>query len=186
MIVGYERSVEEAIRRSVLRTQDNTVVSVQRFFNQVQNGNAFSVSKRFESVASDAYIQLFFENPSGSGKIVHIVMIEVVSLAQLWVDIYRGNTKSSSGTVLTPVNLNFASTKSSVVGVEYGGTYSFGTLVHNTVCPGGSHIRAVGGAAEVGENVVMPEDFNFIVVVRNKSANNTDFSIRILWWEESV
>jgi len=61
-----------------------------------------------------------------------------------------------------------------------------GTLVHNSVCPGGSRVQATGGAAEVGETVVIPESFNFLVKVTNKSASATDLSIRILWWEEPL
>jgi len=155
-----------------------------QFFRKIIEGKAFSISHRFEGVASDAHADLFFENPSGSGKDVHIIVVEVTSLAQAWIDIYRNSSIASSGTPLTPTNLNFESSNSSVVSAEYGGSYTLGSLVHNTVVPGGSHIRAIGGAVEVGESVVMPEGFNFLIRATNKSASSTDLSIRIIWWEE--
>jgi len=155
-----------------------------QFFRKIIEGKGFSISHRFEAVASDAPADLFFENPSGSKKDVYIIVVGVVSFAQLWVDIYRDNVVASSGTPLTPINLNFESSVSSVVSAEYGGTYTPGNLVHSTVAPGGSHIRAIGGAVEVGESVVMPEGFNFLIRVTNKSAGSTDLSIRVIWWEE--
>jgi hypothetical protein len=112
------------------------------------------------------------------------VVIDVISFAQAWIDIYRDNTVSVHGTSLTPVNLNFANERSSVAKAEYGGTYVTGTRVHSTVCPGGSRVQATGGVAEVGETVVIPEGFNLLVKVTNKSASATDLSIRVVWWEE--
>jgi len=87
---------------------------------------------------------------------------------------------------LTPVNLNFEKNIPSIVNAEYGGTYGLGTLTLDDLCPGGSKKQAVGGMAEVGETAVIPEGFNFLVRVTNKSASDTDLAIRILWWEESI
>lgn len=174
------------IRRTLLQFADGTLLVNSRFMKKIYEGYGFSVSHRFESVGSGSNIDVYFENPADSGREVFLIVIEVVSFAQAWVDIYRGNSITTSGTKITPVNLNFASNNSSVCNVEYGGTYSTGTRVHNTVCPGGSHIRAIGGAVEVGETVVIPEDFNFLIRVTNKSASTTDLSIRILWFEEPL
>jgi len=176
--------IKKALREVLLTFADKTLIVNPRFFYKIYEGKGFSISHRFEGIAADASVDVYFENPSGSEKIVYIIVIEVVSLARAWVDIYRGVTVSSPGTQITPVNLNFSSNNTSVVKVEYGGTYSGGELVHSTVCPGGSHIRAIGGATEVGESVVVPEDNNFLVKVTNKSASATDLSIRIIWWEE--
>ena len=40
-------------------------------------------------------------------------------------------------------------TNLSVINVEYNGAYTLGNLVHNTVIPGGSHIRAIGSVVEL-------------------------------------
>ena len=167
-----------------LQFRDRTIIVNPRFFYKICEGYGFSISHRFESVGSGSSVDLYFENPSGSGRNIFIVVVEVVTLAQLWVDIYRGNSVSSSGTSLTPVNLNMGSSITSVANVEYGGTYTLGTLTLNTVCPGGSRNRAVGGAIEIGETVEIPENFNFLVRATNKSASSTDLSIRIIWWED--
>jgi len=153
---------------------------------KIEEGYAFSASRRFEGVGSGVAVDVFFENPSGSGKKANIVIIEVVSMAQAHVDIYRGNGVASPGTAITPVNLNLGSTNTSVVNVRYGGTYMLGDLALSTVCPGGSRLRAVGGAVEVGETVLVPEDRNLLVRVTNASASDTDLSVRIIWWEEAA
>ena len=184
-IYPYVELVKRALAESLLRFVDKTLITNPRFFYKIYEGKGFSVSHRFESVAADAYVDLLFSNPSGSGRTAYLVVIEVVGLAQAYVDIYRGVTVTTSGTALTPVNLNLGSSEVSVVDVEYNGTYSLpAEPALNTVCPGGSHVRAVGGATEVGETAIIPENHNFLVRVTNKSASASDFSIRILWWEE--
>jgi len=174
----------EAFKKVFSRFSDNVLAVSPRFQKKIEEGKGFVVSRRFEGVASDAYVDIYFENPSGSGKKIHIEVVEVVSMAQAWVDIYRGNTVTASGTSIVPVNLNMESNNSSIANAEYGGSYSTGELISNTVCPGGSRIRAVGGAAEVGEMMIIPPGLNILVRVTNKSASATDLSVRILWWEE--
>jgi len=180
-----DEELSERISTALLQHTDGTVMINPRFFKKIVDGYAYSVSHRSEAVGSGSSVDIFFENPSGSGRRVFIIMIEVVSFAQAWIDIYRNNTVSASGTSITPVNLNFENGYASVVNVEYGGTYTTGTLVHSTVCPGGSAIRAVGGTAEVGESVVIPEGFNFLIRATNQSTSDADMSIRMLWWEET-
>jgi len=159
-------------------------ISKPFFRKKIEEGKAFSVSHRFEGVASGSSVSVLFENPSGSQKKAYIQLVEVVSLAQAHVDIYRDVTKTAAGTQLTPLNLNMESDIESAMRIEYGGTYENGVLALNTVCPGGSGVRAIGGATEVGENLIMPSGRNILIVVTNASASSTDLSIRIIWYEE--
>ena len=170
----------------ILQFIDGTQITNPRFFYKIKEGYGYAVGHRFPNVASGSSVDLYFENPADSGREVDIVVIGVTPLAQAWIDIYRGNTITVSGTVLTPLNLNLGKNIPSVVHAEYGGTYGLGDLALDGVCPGGSKKEAVGGARDVGETVVMPENTNFLVRVTNKSASDTDLDIRILWWEEPV
>jgi hypothetical protein len=174
-----------AVEKAILQFLDGTQITNPRFFYKIYQGYGFSVSHRFENVASGAEVNLYFENPAGSGMEVFIIVIDVISFAQTWIDVYRGVT-ASGGTAITPVNLNFEKAIASVATVKYGVTSSGGTLVHSTVCPGGSRVQATGGAAEVGETVVVPPGYNLLIKVTNKSASSADLSIRIVWWEEAV
>jgi len=168
----------------LLQFTDKTVIQNPRFFYKIYEGYGYAASHRFEGVADDATGEIYLENPSGSGKEIFIVAIDVISTGQGWVDIYRDNTVIASGTAITPVNLNFEKAYASVASVEHSGTYTTGDQVHGSVVPGGARVRAVGGAAEVGESVVVPEDYNFLIRVTNKSGSAADMSIRILWWED--
>jgi len=155
-----------------------------RFFYKVYEGKGFTVSRRFTGVASKASVDFYFENPSGSEVDVFMIAMEITALASCHIDIYRNNTVTATGTSVTPVNLNFSSAKASVVQAEYGGTYTLGNLVKQTICPGGSKKEAIGGLASVGENVVIPPGNNFLVRITNISDAATDISVEILWWEE--
>lgn len=173
------------IPKAILQFTDGTQITNWRFFYKIYEGYGFAVSHRFEGVASGSTANLYFENPSGSGMEVFIITIDIVSTGQSWVDVYRG-ISYTGGTSITPVNLNFSNGKSSVCTVKHTITRTDGTLVHSTVVPGGSKQNAVGGVAEVGETVVIPEGFNFSVEVTNKSDSAEDISIRVVWWEETL
>ena len=177
--------LKNAIKTTILRFSDNSVAVHPRAAYKIEEGKGFSASRRFEGVAADAYVDFLFSNPPGSGKTAHIIVVDVVSLAQAHVDIYRDVSVTAPGTAVTPVNLNLGSAGESSMDVEYGGTYSLPPEPSlNTVCPGGSHIRAVGGATEVGEKAVVPEGHNILVRVTNASASATDISVKVTWWEE--
>ena len=174
------------VERHILQFSDGTQIVNPRFFYKACEGYGFAVGHRFAGVGSGSSVDIYFENPPGSGRKIYIVTITVTAFDQVWIDIYRGNTVTAHGTSLTPVNLNFEKNIPSVALVEYGGSYTLGNLALDDLCPGGSKKEAVGGRAEVGETVIMPEGYNFLVRVTNKSASSTDIAIRILWWEETI
>ena len=166
------------------KSSDGALITSRQLWQKIVDGKAFSVSHRFTNIASNAEAVMVFNNPSESDRTAYIVIIEVVTMAQAWVDIYRDNIITDIGTAITPMNLNLGSNNTSVMQVGYNGAYVEGTLALNTVCPGGTRVRAIGGATEVGESVVIPPGKNMLVKVTNKSGSAQDLSIRILWWED--
>jgi len=179
-----QKIVDLLVSSKLLQFSDGTVIVNSRFLKKILDGVAFSVSHRFEGVADGTSVDLLFENPSGSGKRVFLVAAEAISFGRGHIDVYRDSGVTVSGTTVEPVNLNFESSNESVCNVEYGGTYSLGTSVHRTIIPGGSKVRAIGSAVEIGESVVMSENHNLLFRVTNKSGAATDMSIRLIWWEE--
>ena len=169
-----------------LQFVDGTILIDSRFLKKIYEGYGFSVAHRWEGVSSSGSFEVFFENPNDSGMTVFVLLLEAISTGQAWIDVYRNNAVTASGTAMGISNVNFGSANESVVNLEYDGTYTIGDLVHSTVVPGGSLVRAVGGSTEFGESVVIPEGGNFIVKVTNKSASSEDMSLRLLWWEESL
>jgi len=158
----------------------------QVFLSKIEAGYGFVVSHRFEGISSGSVIEIFAENPSDSGRVVYVIAAEVVSSGYAYIDIYRNNTLVSSGTQLTPANLNFASAITSPCIINYGGTYTAGMLVHSTLNVGGSKNFAVGGLAEVGESVVIPPGGNILLRVTNKADTTADISVRFLWFENKI
>lgn len=59
--------VAEALSEKFLTFLDGTQIMNPRFFYKIYEGRAFSISRRFENIASDNSINLYFQNPSGSG-----------------------------------------------------------------------------------------------------------------------
>lgn len=180
-------SLDNKLVKQLLQFDDGTVLINPRFFKKSYDGNGFSVSHRFPAVASGGGTATFyFENPSTNDKTAYIVIVEVVSTAQGWIDIYRDNTGVSGGTQKTPVNLNLGSSNTSnIIAIADPATITLGTKAHETVAPGGTGIRAIGSASEVGEAIIIPPGKNIAVVVTNQSSTTTaDISIRMIWWEE--
>ena len=188
----YAKSqLQEAVQNAItswssspLRLNDNSFAVGSRFEERIEQGLAFSVSKRFENVASDTVVEILFSNPNGSGKTVYIVAIEIIATGQGFVDIYRDVTIETAGIQLNVMNLNLGSTNVSSCVIETGGTYTNGTLAHQTVVYGGTKVNAVGSLAEVGERIIIPEGRNFMIQFVNKAQTSIDLSIRILWWED--
>jgi len=163
---------------------EGKVVHQTRFERAIDEGMGFSVSHRFTDVSSGDSVIMYFGNPAGSGRIAHIVAIEISVMAQCWADIYRNNTIVTEGVALTPVNLDLESPIQSPMKVLYGGEYTKGNRVHQTVVPGGNIVHAVGALSEIGEQVKVSENKNLLVEVINRSGQDNDISIRFMWWEE--
>ena len=105
-------------------------------------------------------------------------------MAQGFVDIYKNVRLVSHGTSLNIFNLNFGCSNSSVAYAEYGVEWEGGERIPDDILPGGQRIRAIGGAVELGESVVIPEDKNLVVAVVNESGQTSSFSVRAIWWED--
>lgn len=174
------------IQRTLLQFEDGALGIDTRFAQRIEIGYAFSASHRFEGVPSDESRDVFFENPSTSGRDVNIIAIEVALLGQAWIDIYRDNTRIAGGTRIPVFNLNLGSGIEPKAIPEYGGQYTPGVLAHSTVAPGGRLVRVLGSVVEVGERVKVPPGYNLLVRVTNKAGVTTDFSVRLLWWEDVI
>jgi len=186
--VGIARSTDitSRIPKPILQHNDGTLIVYQRFFEMTVKGYGFYTSKRFEGVGAGDDIDIYMSNPEGSGRDVYLVIIDIISTQAVYADFYHDNTVDSKGTELPVYNLNFRSTVKSVFYVEYGGIYTLGTLVHQMMVPSGRGVRAVGGATEIGEAVIVPPDHNFVLRIHNASNSSADTVFRMIWWEEEV
>ena len=149
---------------------------------KICEGCVFHASKRFVGVTSDSYVDFLLDN-KGS-KTVHLIAIELNSTAKAYIDIYKVTSTSSKGTEIKAHCLNFKMHRTPSMKVYYGGSYNLGEVFRETVCPGGSGVFALGSLVVIGEAVVIPPNHQLVVRVTNSSAQDIDFSIRIVWWED--
>ena len=162
------------------------VVSEPWFHEKIEQGKAFSVSKRYTGVGNGDTIYMMFENPSDSGVIACIAVVEVIPDGKSYVDIYREFEVTSEGELQQPVNERLSSGNTAKCKVYYGGEYSVGTKVHETIAYGGRRNSAVGSLVEIGESVIIDPGYRMLFAITNKSGSTIDISIRIIWCEDPV
>lgn len=158
------------------------VVVDTELVRKTEEGKAFSASKRLELPAGGT-IEVLFRNDSG--KTMKLVAIEVVTEQNIDIDVLEGVAVESSGNAWTIRNLNLGSdyVPDGVV-IEDGGTYSGGTVVHQTIGYGGAKNFAVGSLSEVGEQVLVPSGKNILIRIANPSSTNSfKVSVRFLFYE---
>jgi len=171
----------------LLQFTDKTVLVNQRLLLKIIDGDAYLAGWRLDGVGSGASAYFQFENPSGSGVYANIISINLIGTGNGRANMYPPDqvTVTAPGTSVTPFNLNPASGKSASCAFRYGGTYTLGTSVIRQVLPGGSRVRAVGGAIMADVNFRVPEGFALLIEIVNQSGSAEDFSARVMWWEES-
>lgn len=185
-LYGIVSDLNGKIERRIQQFIDGALSVDPRFAKRIEIGYAFSASHRFENVADGDFRDVWFENPANSGREVNIVAVEVALLGQAWIDIYRDNVKVASGTPIRVMNLNMGSMIEATALPEYGGQYTPGATIHSTVAPGGRLVRVLGSVVEAGERVKIPPGYNILIRTTNKAGVATDFSVRIIWWEDPL
>jgi len=170
----------------LLQFTDKTVLVNQRLLIKILGGDAYLAGQRIDDVASGNSAYFEFENPSGSGVYMNIIMISLTGTGNGRVNMYPKNRYSvtSSGTEAEALNLNPASGKTAKCKFRYGGSYTLSTPVIRQVLPGGSRVRAVGATIITDLNIRIPENYSLLAEIVNQSASAEDFSAKVIWWEE--
>ena len=162
------------------------VISKPWFHEKIKQGRAFSVSRRYTGVGDGDTIYMMFENPADSGVVACIAAVEVIPDGKSYVDAYRDFEVTAAGEEQTPVNERLSSSNTAKCKVYYGGEYSLGTRVHETIAYGGTKNNAIGSLVEIGESVVIDPGYRVLFAITNESGTTIDISIRIIWCEDPV
>lgn len=172
----------------MLQYMDGTLLVNQRLLIKILEGDAYFSGWRIDSLGSGSSGYFLFENPDGSGVYGNIIGIFIAGTGNARLNMYPSNqvTVTTPGTAVTALNLNPASGKSAKCALRYGGNYTLGSSVIRQVLPGGSRGRAVGATIMADLNLRMPENYFILIEIVNQSGSSEDFSIRIIWWEESA
>lgn len=88
-----------------------------------------------------------------------------------------------AGTELFQVQNYAGSDKTSVMEVEYGGTYTHpaANLAYDFLIPGGSGPQSVGGLAGDTELAQSVPGVNVLTVLTNKAGAAKDLALRLIW-----
>jgi len=122
--------------------------------------------------------------PSGTIEQMRLVGLLVSTSGAVWLDLYKNNTITSYGTSVATHNLNMASNNVAQFKVYHTPTATPGTLIFQTVIPGGTSVRAIGAYAELGEYRIIPQDLDLLLILTNKSETTADIGVKVLWIEE--
>ncbi len=163
--------------------RDISVRVRQYILDVYEEGGAFDASKRF-TVAAGGTAEVLFENPAGSGVTAYIIDIEITTEATAFVDMYQDSTVSAYGTKIPVLSKRVGSNVTPKCGAYYGGTYTTGNKVLETLAYGGSKNFASGGQIAVGVGIIVPEGHNIHIVLTNPGTADLNASIRIIWYEE--
>jgi len=174
----------KAINDKIVKADsDNTVVYTQYQRKAIED-KAFFVARLWSNVASGSTADICIENPSNSGKTIHLMTVKMNTTDQAWIR-YVLDPTLSGGTELTPVPFKVGAAVTSVarVIVDVSG-YSGGTEAGAEVIPGGSGRKAVGGLDDGLVAFVIPPGHRVLFEVVNKSSNANQISVRMDWWED--
>ena len=113
----------------------------------------------------------------------------VIAYGKAYIYFYKGVTISTSGTVITPVNMNDTSSNASTASVYYGGFLtSSGTTWCEVLSPGAP--GQPGGKSPVGSEIRQDTEFvlkantNYALYVKNILTTSYDHNINLQWYEE--
>jgi len=183
-LYGKLQEIASKIERKIAQLLDGSVITDTRLSKKIEEGYGFSASWRFENVPDGDFRDILFRNPSDSNRVANVLVVEISSFGQGFLDIYKNNTIIASGTKIEPWNLDLGSPNEAGAFPEYGGNYILGKQIHRDLVIGGTKIRAIGGVAELGEHTKIPPSYNILVRITNKTGAATSFSIEFKWFED--
>lgn len=165
---------------AMYQLQAGRVIVDTELTRKIEEGKAFTSSKRFTVAAGDS-VSIVFNNKSD--KKVKIVGIEVNTEGNIDIDVYDNVSIENLGNKWDIRNLNLESSYVPNVEIADGGTYSGGELVHQTIGYGGVKNFAVGSQSDVGEKVIIPPNNNIMIKITNPSTSSIKISVRFLFYE---
>ncbi|MHC1610559.1 MAG: hypothetical protein ACXQTW_03000, partial [Candidatus Methanospirareceae archaeon] len=150
-----------SIESKMPNTYQGAAETLDILYKLVCEGYGYTASEIENGLASGSNITFYISNPSSNTCRISIYGIEVVSTGWGEIKLYKNPTVTSSGTTITPVNLNLSSTRPSnvTIGENYAFDLSSSLLIRGSVIPGGEKKDAIGSFSQVGEHLVlMPGD----------------------------
>jgi len=174
-----------SIESNLPNTYAGAVESIDLVSKLVCDGYGFSASEIENGLSSGSNVTFYINNPSSNSCRISVYGIEVTSTGWGEVRLYKNPTVTSSGTTVTPVNLNLSSTRTSnvIFGKNYVFDLSSSELIRESITPGGEKKEAIGSFSQVGEHLVLMPGDSVGIVYTNTGASSEDVSVVVYWVE---
>ena len=148
----------------------------------VEQGRAFEISGELTVTLGSTFKLL---GKSGEGR-THLANFFIRSeQGPLSIKILEAPTITDNGTLLTPINRNRNSTKTSNTTPYSQPTSSGGVAIYESAVHevgGGAHVQ--GGESEMPGMIILKDNTDYTFEITNSGASDTQISFSILWCEE--
>lgn len=170
-------------RLDFLKFDDKTLAINHRLMHYAEIGYGFHLFERYENIANNEIETLYLQNPSNSTRLIYIVGIEISTLAQLFIDVYRNPTITDMGSEIYTLNLRYGHQNTSCLVARKSVSFQSTTPSAKMLIGGGGKTSAIGSFASIGEGIIIPPDNALLIQFLNNSGASTSFSVRVLWFE---
>ncbi|MEM3145640.1 MAG: hypothetical protein QW332_06615 [Thermoproteota archaeon] len=170
-------------RLDFLKFDDKTLAINHRLMHYAEIGYGFHLFERYENIANNEIETLYLQNPSNSTRLIYIVGIEISTLAQLFIDVYRNPTITDMGSEIYTLNLRYGHQNTSCLVARKSVSFQSTTPSAKMLIGGGGKTSAIGSFASIGESIIIPPDNALLIQFLNNSGASTSFSVRVLWFE---
>lgn len=164
----------------------DSVVGIDTVHHEVHAGHAFTASYKTPDaspIADNATLEVLIR--VGSTFCAHM-FIDPVCGGEAEVEVFEGPDVTAVGTVMTAYNMSRESANGSEVTVFHTPTIGGGgdgTLLLNTLVPGGTKKEASGGAIRPGMEWIFNRDTDYLIVLTNRAGAAQQVSIQTQWYE---
>jgi len=163
-----------------LNVSNGAAVTIASEHYEIHEGDAYVVSYLFKDVGNNNYANMRLVT---GRKATHAVGF-VAADGKAIISLHRAATYSASGTSLNIYNLNGNSTNITVNKALQSPTISSsGTLIYQTLLPGGKGTRVVGAETSSSSETILQISGDYLYRVQNVSSVTGDISIEFRWYE---
>lgn len=151
--------------------------------HEVHEGEMFHAEYTNASVSDAASVDVLLRT---GAKDAHTVF-DVYAGGQARVYLYESVTVTTTGTAVTPYNMNRTYSLTPTVGISQTPTVLVGStvLVNGRVLPGGaSQQTRVGGGVRQGVEWILKPDTNYLIRATNTSGSAVPINVVTEWYEE--
>lgn len=166
-----------------LRSIDNSLLCATAFDKALRQGDCYSTTTGCQPVLSNGFLSMLLVNPPSSGKTVHIWQMTGGAFVRIGIDFIRNGVLSVPGIPIISSNANFASTKTSIVSIQYINSQSDPTESGQILYPMLQNAESI--QMPLDGSMILPSGTTLVVRMLNLAGNMDYLSLGITFWEET-